>query len=198
MTIKEHLLSSIQESAAVKEKMAKELVDIIEQAALLLIQCLQQGKKILVCGNGGSAADAQHFAAELVNRFEINRPPLAALALTTDTSALTAIGNDFSFTDIFSKQVEALGQEGDTLIAISTSGNSANIIKAAETAKKKKMHIIALGGATGGKIAPLLAENDVAVLIPSNRTARIQECHILCLHLFCEAIDHVLFPDANF
>jgi DnaA initiator-associating protein len=198
MTIKEHLLSSIQESAAVKEKMAKELVDIIEQATLLLIQCLQQGKKILVCGNGGSAADAQHFAAELVNRFEINRPPLAALALTTDTSALTAIGNDFSFTDIFSKQVEALGQEGDTLIAISTSGNSANIIKAAETAKRKKMHIIALGGATGGKIAPLLAENDVAVLIPSNRTARIQECHILCLHLFCEAIDHALFPDANF
>jgi phosphoheptose isomerase len=196
MTIKEHLLKSLGDSIAVKQKMAASTIQCLEKASLLLIDTLEQGKKILVCGNGGSAADAQHFAAELVNRFEINRPPLAALALTTDTSALTAIGNDFSFADIFSKQVEALGQEGDTLIAISTSGNSANIIKAVEVAKGKKMHVIVLGGATGGKLAPLLAENDVAVLIPSNRTARIQECHILCLHLFCEAIDHALFPDA--
>jgi DnaA initiator-associating protein len=198
MTVKERLLSSIQESIAAKEKMAKELVDIIEQAALLLIRCLQQGKKILICGNGGSAADAQHFAAELVNRFESNRPPLAALALTTDTSTLTSIGNDFSFDEIFSKQIEALGQPGDVFIAISTSGNSKNILKAMEVAAQKQMKVIVLTGDTGGKMATLLSEQDIAIRAPSSRTARIQECHILCLHLFCEAIDQAISSDANF
>jgi D-sedoheptulose 7-phosphate isomerase len=149
----------------------------------------------MACGNGGSAADAQHFAAELMGRFERERRELAALALTTDTSILTAIGNDYSFEDVFSKQVRGIGRADDILIAISTSGNSKNVIKAIEAAKKIGIHIIALTGNGGGKMADLLNSQDLHLCVPASRTARIQETHLLLLHCLCDGVDHVLFDE---
>jgi D-sedoheptulose 7-phosphate isomerase len=149
----------------------------------------------MACGNGGSAADAQHFAAELMGRFERERRELAALALTTDSSILTAIGNDYSYEEVFSKQVRGIGRSGDVLIAISTSGNSKNVIKAIEAAKKIGIHIIAMTGNGGGKIVALLSGEDVHLCVPATRTARIQETHLLLLHCLCDGVDHVLFGE---
>ena len=146
----------------------------------------------MACGNGGSAADAQHFAAELVGRFERERQELAALALTTDSSILTAVGNDYSFDEIFSKQVRGLGKSGDVLLGISTSGNSRNVILAIEAAQQKGMKVVAFTGKSGGKIAGMLGANDVHLCVPADRTARIQETHLLLLHCLCDGIDHLL------
>ncbi|WP_299452814.1 phosphoheptose isomerase [uncultured Pigmentiphaga sp.] len=160
-----------------------------------LVFCLTNNGKILACGNGGSAADAQHFAAELVGRFERDRLPLAAIALNTDSSILTAVGNDFGYDRVFSQQVNALGQPGDVLVAISTSGNSANVIEAIEAAHSREMRVIALTGKGGGRIGQMLTEDDVHLCVPHDRTLRIQEVHILLLHAMCDGIDAQLLGD---
>ena len=180
------------ESIAVKQEALKLLPQHVAQGIVAMTNCLQSDGKILACGNGGSAADAQHFAAELVGRFERERRELAAIALTTDTSILTAIANDYHYDEIFSKQVRGLGKKGDILLAISTSGNSKNVVAAIEAAKKIGMHIVALTGNGGGKIAQLLGENDVHLCAPSTRTARIQETHLVLLHSLCDGVDHLL------
>jgi len=154
---------------------------------------LQAGGKILVCGNGGSAADAQHFAAEILNRFEMDRPPLAAIALTTDSSTLTSIGNDFHFDQIFAKQVQGLGRPQDLLLAISTSGNSANVVQACHSAQACNMRVVALTGQDGAQIGRLMKSSDILINVPSTRTARIQEVHLLILHCLCDGIDAVTF-----
>jgi len=151
---------------------------------------------VLACGNGGSAADAQHFAAELINRFEIERAPLAAVALTTDSSTLTSIANDYAYEQVFSKQVRALGRRGDALLAISTSGNSRNVLEAMQAAHELGLRVVALTGAGGGKMAGLVSVDDVHVCVPHKRTARIQEVHLLVLHCLCDGIDFQLFPPA--
>jgi len=159
------------------------------------VACVTGGGKVLACGNGGSAADAQHFAAEFVGRYERERPELAAIALTTDSSILTAIANDYDFTSIFSKQVRALGQPGDILLAISTSGNSANVLAAIEAAHEKDMVVIGLSGRQGGKFAQALRDTDIHICVPHERTARIQEVHLLVLHCICDAVDAQLLGD---
>lgn len=180
------------ESIAVKQEALKHLPKEVAKAVVAMADCLQSGGKILACGNGGSAADAQHFAAELLGRFERERPELAAIALTTDSSILTAIANDYHYDEIFSKQVRGLGKKSDILLAISTSGNSKNVIAAIHAAKKIGMHVIALTGNGGGKIAGLLEESDIHLCAPSNRTARIQETHLVLLHGICDGVDHLL------
>jgi len=165
----------------------------IAQASEVMVQCLLAGHKILSCGNGGSAADAQHFSAEMLNRFETERPSLPAIALTTDTSTLTSIANDYNFNEIFAKQIRALGQAGDILLAISTSGNSANVIQAIAAAHDRDMTVIALTGREGGSIATLLRSEDVEICVPAQSTARIQETHLLIIHCLCDLIDRQLF-----
>ena len=181
------------ESARLKREAAGVLGAPIAAAGLMLAESLKNGGKALACGNGGSAADAQHFAAELVNRFEAERPPLAAVALTTDTSTLTSIANDYAYQQVFAKQLRALGRRGDVLLAISTSGNSANVIEALRAAHEIGVRVIALTGKGGGKMAPLLAREDVHICVPHQNTARIQEVHLLVLHCLCDAIDYELF-----
>ncbi len=181
-----------QDSAQLKLQAAKALAQPLAQASERMVQCLMNEGKILSCGNGGSAADAQHFAAELLNRFEMERPPLSAMALSTDTSTLTSIANDYSYNEVFSKQVRALGRADDLLLAISTSGNSPNVIEAINAAHDKHMGVIALTGKQGGKIAGMLKPTDVHICVPADRTARIQEVHLLCLHCMCDAIDSLL------
>ena len=181
------------ESAKLKLDASQVLVGPLTRAGILMAEALRQGGKVLACGNGGSAADAQHFAAELVNRFEMERPPLAAVALTTDTSTLTSIANDYAYAQIFSKQVRALGRRGDVLLAISTSGNSANVIEAMSTARELGLRIVALTGNGGGKMAALLGADDVHICVPHKTTARIQEVHLLALHCICDGIDFQLF-----
>ena len=176
-------------SAQLKLSTAYVLAPAIADAAQLMVNCLLADGKILVCGNGGSAADAQHFSAELLNRFEMERPGLACIALTTDSSTLTSIANDYAFEQIFSKQVRALGRKGDTLLAISTSGNSPNIIDAIHAAHERNVHVVALTGRDGGKIGQLMTEHDVHICVGSDITARIQEVHLLTLHCLCDAID---------
>jgi D-sedoheptulose 7-phosphate isomerase len=156
---------------------------------------LLAGGKILSCGNGGSAGDAQHFSAELLNRFEKERPGLPAIAISTDTSTLTAIANDYDYNEIFSKQVSALGTDGDILLAISTSGNSANVIAAIEAAHERGMRVVAMTGKDGGKIASVLSETDTEIRVPSERTARIQEVHLVVIHCLCDLIDTYLFGE---
>jgi len=180
------------DSAQLKLQSMELLAGPLASASERMVQCLMKEGKILSCGNGGSAADAQHFAAELLNRFEKERPPLAAMALSTDTSTITSIANDYHFNEIFSKQVRALGQPHDMLLAISTSGNSANVMEAINAAHDRQMDVVALTGRKGGKIAALLGPNDVHVCVPAERTARIQEVHLLCLHCMCDAIDSLL------
>ncbi len=180
------------ESIAVKEQCAEILPTSIAIAAEAMVNTLMTEGKILICGNGGSAADAQHFAAELVGRFEKDRPGLAAIALTTDTSALTAIGNDYDFDAIFSRQVRALGQENDILVALSTSGNSPNVLEAILAAHEKGMKIIALTGREGGQIANTLDVDDILLNVPHTRTARIQEVHITVIHALCDTVDFIL------
>ncbi len=187
------------DSADLKYQAAQTLSKPIAQATEALLACVTNGGKVLVCGNGGSAADAQHFAAEFVGRYERERPELAAIALTTDSSILTAIGNDYGFEQIFSKQVRALGTSGDVLVAISTSGNSANVIAAIEVAQSREMIVIALtgnkDGKSGGKIGAMLNETDVHICVPHDRTARIQEVHLLTLHCLCDGVDAMLLGD---
>ena len=180
------------ESIAVKQEALALLPEYVAKGVVAMANCLQSGGKILACGNGGSAADAQHFAAELLGRFERERPELAAIALTTDSSILTAIANDYHYDEIFSKQVRGLGKKGDILLAISTSGNSKNVIAAIHAAKKIGMHVIALTGNGGGKIAGLLEGSDIHLCAPSTRTARIQETHLVLLHSLCDGVDHLL------
>ena len=181
------------ESIAVKQEAEKILPEAVAHGVIAMAQCLRDGGKIMACGNGGSAADAQHFAAELIGRFERERQELAAIALTTDSSILTAVGNDYSYDEIFSKQVRGLGKKGDILLGISTSGNSKNVIKAIEAAKKLGIKIIALTGNGGGKIATLLDNEDIHLCAPSTRTARIQETHLVLLHGLCDGVDHIMF-----
>jgi DnaA initiator-associating protein len=190
----ERIKDSFTESIQTKIDAAEALPESIEKAAEMMVQCLLGGNKILSCGNGGSAGDAQHFSAELLNRYEIERPPLPAIALSCDTSTITAIANDYSYDEIFSKQIFALGQPGDILLAISTSGNSGNIIKAMEAALSRDMTIVALTGKDGGAMAGLMSAVDVEIRVPSNVTARIQEVHLLVIHCLCDNIDRTLFP----
>jgi D-sedoheptulose 7-phosphate isomerase len=184
----QHFLDSI----AVKQAAEKILPEQVALGIVAMTNCLRAGGKVMACGNGGSAADAQHFAAELIGRFERERQELAAIALTTDTSILTAVGNDYSYDEIFAKQVRGLGKKGDILIGISTSGNSKNVVRAIEAAKKMGIQIIALTGNGGGKIASLLDANDIHLCAPSTRTARIQETHLVLLHALCDGVDHLL------
>jgi len=183
------------DSADLKYQAAPVLSKPIADAVQALLTCVTGGGKVLVCGNGGSAADAQHFAAEFVGRFERERPELAAIALTTDSSVMTAIANDYGFDVIFSRQVRALGQAGDVLLAISTSGNSANVLKAIEAAHEREMVVIGLSGRDGGKMTPALRDTDVHICVPHERTARIQEVHLLTLHCLCDAVDTLLLGD---
>ena len=183
--------SHFEESIQVKKDAQSRLIATIAEAADRIIQTLRNGKKVLICGNGGSAADAQHFAAELVGRFETERHALPAIALTTDSSILTAVANDYQFDDIFSRQVNALGQAGDLLIAISTSGNSKNVCQAVQQAQSKQLSTVALVGNSGGKIATMLESKplDLCLCVPHQRTARIQEVHLLIIHSLCACID---------
>jgi D-sedoheptulose 7-phosphate isomerase len=183
---------NFSESAHLKLQAMDALAGPIAAAAERMVQCLKSDGKILACGNGGSAADSQHFAAEMLNRFEMERPGLAAMALTTDTSTLTSIANDYDYDQIFSKQVRALGHAGDLLLAISTSGNSRNVIAAMKAAHEAQMGVIALTGRNGGKMAEALRPADVHICVPAQSTARIQEVHLLTLHCLCDAIDCLL------
>ena len=183
------------DSADLKYQAAQALSKPIAAAVQAILACVTSGGKVLACGNGGSAADAQHFAAEFVGRFERERPELGAIALTTDTSILTAIANDYSFDVVFSRQVRALGQGGDVLLAISTSGNSANVLAAIEAAHEREMTVVALTGKGGGKISQALRETDVHVCVPHDRTARIQEVHLLTLHCICDGGDAQLLGE---
>ena len=195
MTLEQRIAKHFQESVATKQRMEGALTPRIAVAAQAMVDCLKAGCKILSCGNGGSAGDAQHFAAELVGRFERERAELAAIALTTDSSILTAIANDYSFDEIFSKQVRALGKPGDVLYAISTSGNSKNVIAAIRAAQEKGLRSVAMTGRNGGHIAGLLKNDDALLNVESPVTARIQEVHLLILHCLCDAIDNLLFGE---
>jgi len=191
----QRILAHFNESAELKLQTAAVLTRPIAEAVELMVTALSNGNKILACGNGGSAADCQHFAAELIGRFERERLPLPALALTTDTSIMTAVGNDYSFQDIFAKQVQAFGQEGDVLLAISTSGNSSNVLAAIDVALERDMRIVALTGNKGGAIANRLTEADIHICVPHERTARIQEVHLLTIHCLCDGIDVALLGE---
>tara|TARA_Y100001935_G_scaffold107250_1_gene89000 strand:- start:199 stop:795 length:597 start_codon:yes stop_codon:yes gene_type:complete len=189
LRIRNHFLDSIE----TKRNALEELIIPIKHAANCISDSLLNEGKILSCGNGGSAGDAQHFSAELLNRFEIERPGLPAVALTTDSSTLTAIANDYEYDQIFSKQILALGTNRDVLLAISTSGNSSNIIKAVQAAHEREMQVLSLTGNKGGKLAKLLKGDDIEIRVPSDRTARIQEIHLLVIHCLCDIIDAILF-----
>jgi D-sedoheptulose 7-phosphate isomerase len=195
VNIESRIARHFQDSIDTKQRVTAALTPRIAASALVMVDCLKQGGKILSCGNGGSAGDSQHFAAELVGRFERERAELAAIALTTDTSILTAVANDYSFDEIFSKQVRALGKPGDVLFAISTSGNSKNVIAAIESAHLKGMHVIGMTGRGGGKIAGLMTRSDVLLNVDSQTTTRIQEVHLLTLHCLCDAIDNLMFGE---
>ena len=190
--IKQRIHQAMMDGVELRQRCASELSEPLLAASGLMVECLQRGGKILACGNGGSAADAQHFAAELVNRFQINRPGLAGIALTHDASVITSIANDFDFADVFSRQVEALGRAGDVLLAISTSGNSANVLAAMTAARQADMPCVAMCGGSGGNMLTHPASS-VAICIPHQATPRIQEMHITCLHIICDLIDHTMF-----
>lgn len=186
--VREHF----RESIATKQAAMDELCPAVSAAGRLMSNALLDDAKILSCGNGGSAGDSQHFSSELLNRFEMERPGLPAIALTTDTSTLTSIANDYSYEDIFSKQIRALGRQNDVLLAISTSGNSENVCRAMVAAHERAMHVVALTGRDGGRMAALLQGNDVEIRVPATRTARIQEVHLLVIHCLCDLIDMTL------
>jgi len=192
--IESRIAEHFAESARLKAAAAQALTEPLVRASQIFVDTLRGGGKILSCGNGGSAADAQHFAAELVNRFEIERPPLAAVALSTDTSSLTSIANDYAYQQVFSKPLRALGRRGDALLAISTSGNSGNVLEAVHAAHEIGVRVVALTGNGGGKIGAALRSDDAHLCVPHRKTARIQEVHLLCIHCLCDAIDTLLFP----
>lgn len=181
------------DSISVKQQTIEKVADKIEAAANMLVASLLNDGKILVCGNGGSASDSQHFSSELINRFEAERPALPAIALTTDTSTLTSIANDYHYDEVFARQIHALGKESDILFCISTSGQSPSIIKAIEAAHEREMKILALTGKDGGKVPALLGVNDIEIRVPAEKTARIQETHITIIHALCDLIDYQLF-----
>jgi D-sedoheptulose 7-phosphate isomerase len=195
MNTNDRIIAHFEESLATKRAALETIVPAIEAAGHAIAQRLQDGGKVLSCGNGGSAGDAQHFSSELLNRFEMERPPLAAIALSTDTSTLTAIANDYAYDDIFAKQVSALGNAKDVLLAISTSGNSLNVVRAIDAAHERGARIVALTGRDGGDIATVLESNDIEIRVPSDRTARIQEVHLLIIHCLCDLIDQRLFSE---
>ena len=184
-----------QDSIATKQAALQVLVPSILAAGKLMADSLRHEGKVMSCGNGGSAADSQHFSAELLNRFERERPGIAGIALTTDTSTLTSISNDYEYNEIFSKQVRALGRKGDVLLAISTSGNSANVMRAIDAAHEKGVHVVALTGRDGGKMALQLKAGDIEIRVPAKVTARIQEVHLVALHCMCDLIDLHLFGE---
>ena len=194
--MKEIIREAMEAGISLRQACAGSLNEPLLKAAGKMVSCLESGGKILVCGNGGSAADAQHFAGELVNRFEINRPGLAAIAMTHDASVITSIANDFSFDDIFSRQVEALGRQGDVLLAISTSGNSVNVIKAVDAARALGMETVVLTGGSGGRLGA--SDNlSVHLNIAHQSTPRVQEMHITCLHILCSLIDETMFGESQ-
>jgi phosphoheptose isomerase len=188
---------NFEESIRVKQQSIPELAAVTAQAAALIARALDQGAKILSCGNGGSAGDAQHFSSEMLNRFEMERPGLPAVALTTDTSTLTSIANDYDFSQVFSKQLQALGNPGDVLLAISTSGNSENVYKAVVAAQRCNMRVVALTGHDGGDMAALLQSTDIEIRVPAHSTARIQEVHLLVIHCLCDLIDQHIASRGN-
>ncbi len=191
--VKQHFQGSIQTKTTALEIIS----DRIVEAGELLVQALLSNHKILSCGNGGSAGDAQHFSGEMLNRFECERPSLPAMALSTDSSTITAIANDYHYNEIFSKQIKALGQPGDILLAITTSGNSANIIEAIQAAHQRGMPVIALTGKDGGGVANVLDGTDVEIRVPADSTPRIQETHLLIIHCLCDIIDYQLFQSGD-
>ncbi len=192
MPLHDRIFGHFQASAQTKLDAAGALVPAIEQAARNMVHCLAQGGKILACGNGGSATDAQHFASHMINRFEQERPGLAAIALTADTSTLTSIANDASFDQVFARQVKALGQPGDLLLAISSSGNSPSVLQAVAAAHARSMPVIALTGNGGGVLGEQMQEDDVCLSVPAESAARIHEVHMLAIHCLCDAVDSVL------
>lgn len=193
--MQERIRHHFQESAELKLRSMDSLSPVIAAAALMISRQLLAERKVLSCGNGGSAGDAQHFSSEMLNRFERERPGLPAMALTTDTSTLTSIANDYSYQEVFAKQVRALGQHGDVLLAISTSGNSTNVVQAITAAHERGMHVVALTGKDGGTMAQQMRDEDVEIRVPSDSTARTQEVHLLVIHCLCDLIDRQLFGD---
>jgi D-sedoheptulose 7-phosphate isomerase len=193
MDMQHRIRQLFTDSIETKTRAMDVLGPVIEQASQAMVNGLLNEGKILSCGNGGSAGDAQHFSSELLNRFERERPSLPAIALTTDSSTITSIANDYSYEEIFSKQIRALGQPGDVLLAISTSGNSSNVMQAIQAAHDRDMVVVALTGRDGGAIAPLLLPDDVEIRVPARSTARIQEVHLLAIHCLCDLIDRQLF-----
>ena len=195
MDINKRIIKHFEDSANLKLQVKEALAQPIADGAQIFFDCVTHDGKILCCGNGGSAADAQHFAAELLNRFEKERPGLAAVALTTDSSVLTSIANDYDYKQVFSKQVRALGLPRDSLLAISTSGNSANVVAAIHAAHERSMRVVALTGGDGGEMAAILRPNDVLICVDARSTARIQEVHLLALHCLCDVIDYLLLGE---
>lgn len=193
MNLQERIINQFSDSIQTKQVAMEELCDLIAIASQKMVNALLDDKKIMSCGNGGSAGDAQHFSSEMLNRFERERPSLPAIALTTDTSTLTSIANDYHFDEIFAKQIRGLGRSGDILLAYTTSGNSGNIIKAVNTAHDKNINVIALTGKDGGAMSNQLNETDIEIRVPSQSTARIQEVHLLMTHCLCDLIDQQLF-----
>ncbi|SEQ25938.1 D-sedoheptulose 7-phosphate isomerase [Ectothiorhodospira magna] len=192
MLLQDIIHQNFAETIETQQNAALSLAEPIEQAAQCLLDTFLAGQKLLICGNGGSAADAQHFASELVNRFEHERPGLPAVALTTDSSILTAIANDHAYDQVFARQVRVLGQAGDVLVAISTSGHSANVLEAIKAARERELRVVALTGRDGGALAPLLCARDIEIRAPTGRTARAQEIHLVVIHILCDLIDRQL------
>ncbi len=193
MELTSRIIQHFQDSISVKQRSLEHLPQSIGRAGQIMVDSLLGGQKILCCGNGGSAGDAQHFSAELLNRFERERPGMPAIALTTDSSTITAIANDYDYGEIFAKQVLALGKRGDVLLAISTSGNSDNVLQAMLAARQREMIVVALTGRDGGRMAAECGEGDVEVRVPAERTARIQEVHLVVIHCLCDFIDTAIF-----
>lgn len=193
MSLQDRIITHFTDSIETKQNAMASLCELIEFASQKIVQALLNDKKILSCGNGGSAGDAQHFASEMLNRFERERPALPAIAMTTDTFTITSVANDYHYDEIFSKQLRALGQSGDILLAYTTSGNSTNVVKAVTTAHDKDIAVIAVTGKDGGTLSAILGEEDIELRVPSNSTARIQEVHLLITHCLCDLIDHQLF-----
>lgn len=192
MSMQARIRLNFEQSIRTKQEAVEALVEPIARAAGTMVEALLSNHKVMSCGNGGSAGDAQHFSSEMLNRFEMERPGLPAIALTTDSSTLTSIANDFAYEEIFSKQVRALGQSGDLLLAISTSGNSENLIRAIEAAHERDVTVIALTGRDGGRMADSLTGRDIEIRVPGASTARIQEVHLLCIHCICDLVDRRL------